>query len=69
MLKSTPTSSRPSREQPKRVSSQMAEQSKGSVAAAAHATPSPKIVVKSIDMGEKMRVDAIDCARAVRLPV
>ncbi|KAG6496083.1 dynein light chain 1, cytoplasmic-like [Zingiber officinale] len=42
----------------------MADQSKGSVAGAAHATPSPKIVVKSIDMGEKMRVDAIDCARA-----
>ncbi|WOL11813.1 dynein light chain 1, cytoplasmic-like [Canna indica] len=50
----------------------MAEGSKGGVggaagaaatAAAADATPAPKIVLKSIDMNEKMRSDAIDCAR------
>ncbi|XP_074582413.1 dynein 8 kDa light chain, flagellar outer arm-like [Curcuma longa] len=42
----------------------MAERSKGSVGGAAQATPSPGIVVKRVDMGEKMRGDAIGCARA-----
>ncbi|KAG6532900.1 dynein light chain 1, cytoplasmic-like [Zingiber officinale] len=32
--------------------------------AAAETQASPKIVLKSIDMSEKMRNDAIDCARA-----
>ncbi|URE22426.1 Acyl-CoA dehydrogenase, C-terminal domain [Musa troglodytarum] len=43
----------------------MAEESKsGGVGAVAQAATSPKIVMKSIDMSEKMRNDAIDCARA-----
>ncbi|RRT56930.1 hypothetical protein B296_00035180 [Ensete ventricosum] len=49
----------------------MAEESKsggGGAALATAAPASPKIVLKSIDMSEKMRNDAIDCARAVRLP-
>ncbi|KAG6474831.1 hypothetical protein ZIOFF_064046 [Zingiber officinale] len=37
----------------------MAEQSKGSFGGAAQATPTPGIVVKRIDVGEKMRGDAI----------
>ncbi|RWW69403.1 hypothetical protein BHE74_00022998 [Ensete ventricosum] len=45
----------------------MAEESKSGVGAAEQAATSPKIVLKSIDMSEKMRNDAIDCARAVRL--
>ncbi|KAG6486334.1 hypothetical protein ZIOFF_054904 [Zingiber officinale] len=35
--------------------------------AAAAPQASPKIILKNIDMSEKMRNDAIDCARAVRL--
>ncbi|KAJ8492074.1 hypothetical protein OPV22_013795 [Ensete ventricosum] len=42
----------------------MAEESKSGVGAAEQAATSPKIVLKSIDMSEKMRNDAIDCARA-----
>ncbi|CAL9781641.1 unnamed protein product [Musa acuminata subsp. burmannicoides] len=45
----------------------MAEESKsggGGAALVAAAPASPKIVLKSIDMSEKMRNDAIDCARA-----
>ncbi|XP_009414896.2 uncharacterized protein LOC103995888 [Musa acuminata AAA Group] len=42
----------------------MAEESKSGVGAVAQAATSPKIVLKSIDMSEKMRNDAIDCSRA-----
>ncbi|URD80701.1 dynein light chain [Musa troglodytarum] len=45
----------------------MAEESKsggGGAALVSAAPASPKVVLKSIDMNEKMRNDAIDCARA-----